>query len=127
MSDRPKFAQCLCPKRHAILALMFPASLSDEEALNLLKQAVLIAIHPERYGPLVVEELKAKGVPVPFNPWCGLCGAKPDSWAYEVGFMKAQDWDDALKQAKQSEADQRVTAELMKLLGIAYDSKGKWN
>lgn len=64
-------AQCLCPKRHAILAASGEADDEHEarrEVGEPLRQAV--------------EKLVSDGT---INPWCGICSAEQSTWRYEVG------------------------------------------
>jgi len=122
---RPKVVQCLCPQRHCILALAFKDEVPDAEAIAYARGAVASVMGETHYDP---ETLKLLGLTFPLNPWCGLCGAKADTWRYEVGVMREQDWDRAVSELRANEQAQQESAALLKAMGLAYDKpSGTWN
>jgi hypothetical protein len=60
-------AQCLCPRRHCILA-----AAADDRDAEALRQVLMDGVR---------RLLLTKAL----HPWCGLCGAGEGSWTYEVG------------------------------------------
>lgn len=120
MSDRPKLVQCLCPNRHCVVALLTGAHVSEAEALAFLKQAVDITLHPARYSSDLVDALRERGMPIGSNPWCGLCGAKSDTWSYQAAPAK-DGWDAAVAEARELEHAQGLTRELWNALGLSFE------
>lgn len=125
MNDHPvKLAQCLCPKRHCIVALSFMEDVSDESTIESMKAAVFaltysgsMKAHPEL---AIVRE--AMHLPEGIDPWCGLCGAKKETWMYEVGRVRKGT---TLDDLRDMERHQRESAELLRLLGLAPDERRK--
>lgn len=113
---RFRIVQCLCPERHAILAIAISpdAKFTDAEALEALKLAVDAALAGN------AEELGLGRI----NPWCGLCGAAATTWRYELGHSGVyEDWEDALTTLKALERSNRATAALLELLDASYDAQ----
>jgi len=71
MTARVWIAQCLCPARHCITALV-EESAEGSEPLG-LEQKLRAAIADLTGGPGAI-----------LNPHCGLCGAPQAGWTYEV-------------------------------------------
>jgi hypothetical protein len=88
-------AQCLCPSRHAILAAVGEAD--DEQTAG-----------KEIRAPLTetVADMLEDGV---INRWCGLCGAKPETWHFEVARTPFATVEEAAPFLALSEARQAVT------------------
>lgn len=98
-----KLCQCLCPKRHCILASVGEG---DDAALQMsLKNQMRDLIRADK-----------------INPWCGLCGAKPRDWFYEVKETPFATMEEALPVMLQEYAAQRVAAEHLRATGQSYDS-----
>lgn len=100
--SRPKLVQCLCPQRHCISAIAF-LNIDDEHAAAMMQAALRELLDAHR-----------------LNPWCGLCGAKAETWCYEVATLKAE-WDEAVEELKASARAQCETADYLKSIGLAYD------
>jgi hypothetical protein len=71
MSQQPdtrvRIVQCLCPKRHCIMATAYtPADITDDDAVEEMRDSI--------------NSMIARGV---LDPWCGICAAT--DWHYEVG------------------------------------------
>jgi hypothetical protein len=99
--------QCLCPARHCIVASCDVAE-NEAEARAKLDDSTRQA----------VAELIASGS---FNPWCGLCGAKQETWKFELGRTRFSSMAQAAPSLRQSEQEQAVTRDLF------GDRKGKPN
>jgi len=85
-------AQCLCPARHCIVAAAYdPATRT-----------------------LGVEGLRAEVARIVdlgnADPWCGLCGAKRDSWTYEDGVTRWKTIEEARPFLEELEAAQQRAA-----------------
>lgn len=89
--------QCLCPSRHCIVASCDLAE-SETEARQKLDEPTRAA----------VAELIAGGV----NPWCGLCGAKQDTWRYELGRTKFSTMAAAEPALREEEKRNAITRDL---------------
>jgi hypothetical protein len=81
-------AQCLCPSRHAILAAAGEAN-SEAEAQSI--RAALLCQTDE----LISREA--------INPWCAICGAKLETWTYEVGRTAFKTMAEAMPTLRQEE------------------------
>ncbi|HTI78956.1 MAG TPA: hypothetical protein VL614_00745 [Acetobacteraceae bacterium] len=93
-------AQCLCPGRHAILALAGEANSGQEAMVSIaspLRQAVQAALQEQT-----------------INPWCSLCNAKAETWVYEIGRTRFRTMEEATPTLRESEAKQ---ATLRRLFG----------
>ena len=91
-------AQCLCPERHCILAAVDVAE--DRRA------AVMRISEPLRKA---VHEGVSSGV---MNPWCGLCGARRETWSIDLGRTAWSTLEEALPMIRQLEQQQAVTRAL---------------
>lgn len=102
MSDadeaRVWLAQCLCPSRHAILAASKEAR-TRAQAQTEIQQPLKAQI----------DSLLAAGS---LNPWCGLCGAKAETWHYEVGRTRFRTMAEAEPELRKAENLNAVTAGL---------------
>jgi len=105
MADRVLLAQCLCPQRHCILA----AAEETDDAQTLAAQL----------RDAVTDFLKEPGI----NPWCGLCGAKADTWRVEVRRSIYKTMAEAEPELRKHEAMQQESAALLKRLGMAFDKE----
>jgi hypothetical protein len=89
--------QCLCPQRHAILAVSGEAdSEASAEELRLKCEAA-------------VEGMLDAGL---LNPWCGLCKAERDTWRFELGRTRWRTMAEAEKPLRESEAEQAAVRRL---------------
>jgi hypothetical protein len=88
--------QCLCPARHCILANAGTADGAEDAKENL-------------EGPLreAIGEMLASGV---FNPWCGLCKARSETWRYEARRTQFATMAEAMPHLKRLEDVQRIAA-----------------
>jgi hypothetical protein len=86
--------QCLCPQRHCILATAGAAD-SRSTAEATVKAPLLKAI----------AEMLTTGE---LNPWCGLCGARSDTWTYELARTRFRNMDEAVPGLKQLESEQQL-------------------
>jgi hypothetical protein len=113
---RVRIVQCLCPARHALLAIVgMDPEQTDAELLQLVRTAVEMVLAGEGL---------ALGLPQRTNPWCGICGAGVASWVYELGWSREfRDEAEALRVLKASEANQHMTAALLNLLDLTYDAR----
>jgi hypothetical protein len=84
---RIRIVQCLCPKRHAILAIAYtPADLTDDDVTEALTSQVRSMI---QHGVL--------------DPWCGICGAT--AWHCEIGQTAFATMEEAAPHLKDIEAE----------------------
>ena len=97
--------QCLCPSRHAILAMAH--EVADPHA----------AVEDLR---VAMEAVLASGS---LNPWCALCGAPAASWSYEAGATQYRTLVEATPELKRLEAEQLETARALKAAGLAFDTQ----
>jgi hypothetical protein len=104
------------------MAIAFDETMDDAESIKSLKAVIAIAVAsdsaPEDRG--LLEQL---GLPGQLNAWCGLCGARWDTWCYEVSPVAENDWDVAVGSLRQCERGGRQTAEILKAAGLAYDAR----
>jgi len=91
-------AQCLCPARHAILAV---AGEAEEETAS---QTLLVPLREE------IALLLASGT---INPFCGICLSPDDTWKYEVGRTRFRTMDEAKPSLRKSEAEQAEVRRFM--------------
>lgn len=98
-----KLAQCLCPKRHCIMALLGDGE--DEPIRTGLEQQI-------------DKQIKKKAL----HPWCALCGAKHETWQVEIGTLKAKDINEALSELLHLQYEQQQTRDYLMATGLAYDS-----
>jgi hypothetical protein len=118
---RPLLAQCLCPNRHCLLALAFPAGdISAAEALEAIQTAAAVAIQKET-SSAATATLHKLGLPVGINPWCALCGAPSEKWIFEVAETTQGDPEKLIEELRLLERVQRESAEYLKSIGMAYD------
>lgn len=82
--------QCLCPSRHCIIALAGEAPPATAE--NMTEQA--------RAG--LDGAIASKAI----NPWCELCNAPRDQWAFEVAEIPGRTLADVLPELRRNEAEQ---------------------
>lgn len=85
-------AQCLCPRRHAILAASGVAEDQPTAEESLVK-------------PLRTHVTRMIGSGT-INPWCGLCRAPLESWRYELGRTRFTSMEEAEPHLRQSEREQ---------------------
>ena len=85
-------AQCLCPDRHAILALAGEAVDAEEAEREIAA--------PFRAN--VDDVIRLRMV----NPWCSLCHAPRESWIFELERTRFDTLDEAAPHLKQAEAEQ---------------------
>ena len=90
-----RITQCLCPMRHAIMAVAYqpdavPTALAGMEATQAAGEAMLRK---------AVEQVLAAGA---LNPWCGLCGSR--DWHYEDRATKFRTLDEARSELARLEA-----------------------
>lgn len=87
-------AQCLCPKRHCILALAYDAGTAvfDESPTVDLKHLIEVKIF---YGLL--------------NPWCGICHERDFTWTYEDAVTRFATMEEARPELAKAEAEQART------------------
>ena len=98
-----KLTQCLCPKRHCLLASLGEG---DDEALrDGLKNQLRDLIKADQ-----------------LHPWCGLCGAKARAWFYETQDTIFATMGEALPFMMQEQAKQMASTEYLRATGEAYDS-----
>ena len=83
--------QCLCPNRHAIVAIAYdPADISHDVALRGFRAQV--------------EQLIEKQV---MNPWCGICQSR--DWTYEQRRSKYRTMEEAKPEIARLELEQMLT------------------
>lgn len=95
MTRRVWIAQCLCPSRHAILG-------GAGEANDRAEAEELVLRPLER----LIAECLAAGV---LNPWCSLCGAKRESWKFEVARSRFKNMAEANPVMREEEEKQAIT------------------
>jgi hypothetical protein len=101
MSERRVWiAQCLCPHRHCIAAVVGEAD-SQAEAEN------------ELIGKLKegIDQLMAPGAGG--NPWCGICGAERETWHNEVGRTRWRSMADAGGPIRDNQIRQLLTSAIL--------------
>jgi hypothetical protein len=86
--------QCLCPKRHAIIAT---ATEDKEQGEQNCRDSIRTMLNCQI-----------------IDPWCGICYAPPSEWAYETREIPGKTLEEVMPLLKESEAEQRLTAEHMK-------------
>lgn len=91
MSTKVWIAQCLCPQRHCILAASGEAD--DRGAAQGVEKSLRATL-----ARLIEAEV--------INPWCGLCNARMDTWAYELQPTPWRSMAEADGPLKQSEREQ---------------------
>jgi hypothetical protein len=91
--------QCLCPGRHAILALAGEAN--DGREAN---AAIRTPLRTQVTAILAAGKL---------NPWCSLCGASPSTWRFELRETVFTSMDEASPVLRRFEADQAMTRALL--------------
>lgn len=97
--------QALCPDRHCIMAVA-SEEMAAEKSLALLKAGIAGFLD--------------RGA---INPWCGLCGAKADTWHYEIGRTRFASMEEAMPVLRQAEEGQQMYARIQKAAGVAYDKE----
>jgi hypothetical protein len=88
--------QCLCPVRHCISAIAGMAENADEAEATLgapLREWVVGALHS-----------------TVLNPWCGLCGARSETWIYDLAPSQYGSMAEATPDLRASERAQRAVA-----------------
>lgn len=85
-------AQCLCPNRHTILAAAGEAD-DREDAEETLTRPLR-----ENIASMLAERV--------FNPWCGMCKARDETWIYDLERTAFATMDEAMPHLRQSEAEQ---------------------
>jgi hypothetical protein len=87
-------AQCLCPRRHAIIAA---AGEAEDEAT-----AAELVAKPLREQ---LDELLAEGI---FNPWCGICRAPSETWRHELRRSRFASMEEAAPELWRLQLEQAV-------------------
>ncbi len=105
--NKVKIVQCLCPQRHCILGFASDDH-TDAELCETLKLELDKCIASQQY-----------------NPHCGVCGAKKETWIFEVGVTKFNSMDEAMPYLKVQQFQQILSKTIMDELGLTYDSKNK--
>jgi hypothetical protein len=100
-------------------------SVADVDAIAMLQRSVDVMLHPSEHGEETVTTMRRRGLPELVNPWCGLCGAVPSSWRYEVAPLREKNWVAALEALRACQADQRLAAEILKRIGSSFDGEEK--
>jgi hypothetical protein len=105
-----RIVQCLCPKRHCILAIAYKPGVStapdpDSPDLRTLLTRENASGHLRRRVELLLA-MKA------MDPYCGLCGAR--EWTYEDASTRFETLAEAMPHLEQSEAEQRATAAFLR-------------
>jgi hypothetical protein len=88
-------AQCLCPRRHAILAAAGEAE-DERTASDGLVEPL------DRH----VASLLASGE---FDPWCGICRAPSDQWRIELRRTRFRSMAEAAPELVRLQAEQATT------------------
>jgi hypothetical protein len=84
---RIRIVQCLCPKRHAIMAIAYtPADITDADVTEALTSQIRSMV---QHGVL--------------DPWCGICGST--TWHVEVGQTAFATMEEATPHLKALEAE----------------------
>jgi hypothetical protein len=96
--------QCLCPQRHAICAIAKQVFGPDPAK----PPAELLAAIEDELRASVDEQIE-HGTPA-LNPWCGLCGARRQTWTFEARATKYETMDQALPDLMQSADAQAALA-----------------
>ena len=112
-------AQLLCPKRHAILALLIEELATEAETITCGRELMATAMDAAVTGD-------APGCPK-VNPWCGICGARRETWSIEVAKTKFRTMDDAKKEGKEMEKENLRSRRQMDALGLTFDSPARKN
>jgi hypothetical protein len=85
--NRVRVVQCLCPKRHAIMAIAYvPGDIIDEDVVEGMRDEI--------------NSMKLRGV---IDSWCGICGAT--DWHFEVGQTAFATMEEAKPHLKALEAE----------------------
>lgn len=106
--------QMLCPKRHAILAAMLDADADKAtDYAQGFKNLVLAAASGEEIIP---------GAPK-INPWCGICGARSDTWTVESAKTPYTSMEQAKGEGEKVQRANLETRAYMDASGQSYDSK----
>ena len=116
---RVRVAQCLCPNRHAIMALVFTSeTITDASAIEALRAAVRLALNGEA-GVLGLAVKK-------LNAWCGICGKDGGTWLYEIEWSKEFDSLEAAEHAiHELQTAQAVSRALLDHMGVTFDAYRK--
>lgn len=85
-------AQCLCPQRHAILAVS-----SEAEDRQAAEESLIKPLREQ------VTRMIGSGT---INPWCGLCAADVETWTYELGRTRFASMQEAEPELRQNEREQ---------------------
>jgi hypothetical protein len=83
--------QCLCPKRHCMLAAAYVPTAERTPA------------HMKHFLRKKVTEMIALKVA---NPYCGICGARPETFSYEAGVTRFESMEQALPELRRLEKEQ---------------------
>lgn len=81
-------AQCLCPDRHCMMALAGDDPEEAEPTRQRLRQMIELLVH--RGG---------------LNPWCAICGARAETWRYEVAPTRYATLDEAMPHLQATQED----------------------
>ncbi len=95
-------AQCLCPRRHCILAAVDQIEGGTGEAERVV--VIVDTLQAQVEGLIANQTL---------NPWCGLCKAPASDWHYEVGPTRWATMAEALPTLRQTEDSQIATMSAM--------------
>lgn len=90
--------QCLCPRRHAILA---GANMAEDKAEA---QDVLLTPFRDQVASLLLDRT--------IDPWCLLCKAPTETWFYEIKRTRFRSMEEAMPELRQME-DENAIARLL--------------
>lgn len=127
---RARIAQCLCPDRHCIAAVVAhprtedPADseYQDNDALIAGLQETILTMF-QGYLPkgLLGEQVEAGAY---VRRYCEICGADALTWRFEVAYTQDRpDWDSILKESQGLQRAQQQTAKLLREAGVSYQGK----
>ena len=94
--------QCLCPDRHCMVAV---AGEADGEAAAKAELEPMLSRQ--------VSHLLASGET---DPWCGICRIPASQWRFETAMTKFATMAEATGPLRESQDNQRATAELWKMM-----------
>jgi hypothetical protein len=101
--SRVKIAQCLCPRRHCLVAISFEEDqMTDGEAVAAIKLQFTTN--------------------AALNPRCGLCGAPLEECGYEVGVTRFNSLREAMPHLVEQQRRQLAHRALLDRLGRSADA-----
>lgn len=101
--QRVWLAQCLCPQRHCIMG-------GYDEATSKIDAKFIIA----KLRWTVEERIRTGEI----DPWCGICGAKVNTWHYEIGCTRWRTKAEAKPHIDQVESNNLFTKAMFEFLGL---------